>query len=370
MRKVKVLFVDHAPFVGGAQLCLARDLKNLDRKRFTPYLAIDRYSSFFEIYRDCNVPIFKIPFSKLKQLSIASLQNLYLGVRELKRLISKLQPDIVLANTTRVLIIAALAKKDYRLALHIRDYDCPRWLLKLLDFRIDKYFSVSKSIQKFYQLPRNKTDVVYLGSDLDKLINRVSAKKIVRMKRKFGIGENDFVVGFAGRLVDWKGPMVLIKAVASIKESNVKLILFGTGENQQGSIERQLHQFVAGRNLGKQVIFAGFTNDQPLAYRMMDLFVLASCKPEPFATGMIEAALAKVPIVATNTGGTGEFIVNEKNGLLVEPNNVDQLAKALRRFKQDKKLASKLKEKAFADAQNFIETKFIRNLETRLIQLV
>lgn len=370
MKKVKILFADHTPFVGGAELCLARDIKYIDRKRFIPYLVIDRFSEFGDIYKECGVPIFRITFRRLKKLSITTLSNLYSGVQEFKKLVLKLNPDIVLANTARAFIIAVLAKKNYSLVLYIRDYEYPRWLLKLFDFKIDKYFSVSKSIQKFYQLPQNKTKVVYLGSDMDTLIQKVPVKKIVQLKRKFCIKKNDFVVGFSGRLVDWKGPMTLVRAVASIKDLHVKMIIFGIGGNQEGSIERQLHEFVAENNLGNRVFFAGFTNNQSLIYKMMDVFVLASYKQEPFATSMIEAALAGLPIIVTNTGGTGEFIINNVNGLLIEKDNVNQLVKAILRFKQGKEFAVKMRKQAFIDARYFTEARFMRNLETELIQLI
>ncbi len=97
---------------------------------------------------------------------------------------------------------------------------------------------------------------------------------------------------------------------------------------------------------------------------MIDIFVLPSKSPEPFATNVIEAAMTKLAIVATNIGGTPEFIKHNKNGLLVKPNDSSSLRGALIRLIRDKKLAKKLANQAFSDSQKFSEENLARRLET------
>jgi glycosyltransferase involved in cell wall biosynthesis len=99
----------------------------------------------------------------------------------------------------------------------------------------------------------------------------------------------------------------------------------------------------------------------------MDCFVLASQKAEPFATTLIEAAMSGVPIVATDTGGTNEFLRHEYNGLLVAPGDTNQLAAALVRLKQKPSFAKKLADQAIKDAQKFSQEKFIKRFEKEIL---
>lgn len=350
MTKTKVLFVDHTPFAGGAQLRLAEDIKWLDRDKFEPFLLIDKNSKFEVIYKKSKVKIFKIPFSRLNLLHPISISRLLSSIKEFSKLIIKLELDIVVANTTRALLVAALSSKihrsDFKLISYLRDYDYPKWIFGLIGDEVDKYLFVSDSVKKFYKL---SGDVIYLGSDFKNKKNNLRKNKI-------------FTIGYLGRLVDWKGALDLQSAFKKIANKNTELIFWGTGEGQKGTIENILKKSVS-----KQIKMAGFTPKPELAYAKMDCYVLPSQKMEPFATTLIEVALSNVPIVATGSGGTPEFITHEKNGLLVKPGDTNQLAQALLRLIEDPDFALRLATNAYKDAQKFTQEKFIKVFEKKLI---
>ncbi len=368
MRKVRILFADHTPFAGGAQLRLAEDLKFLDRKKIEPVLVIDKSSKFASIYNDSNVEICKIGFPQLNLIHPIALARVVTSVREFNQFVKKCEPEIVMANTTRTLLVAALAKKlydlDFKLIGYIRDYDYPKWIFKLIRNEVDKYLFVSDAVKNFYHL---NGPAVCLGSDMKSHLDKVPQSKVRGFRAVKGIGEDDYVIGYLGRLVDWKGGEWLVEAFHQIKDSKAKLIFFGTGEKQKGSVESKLKQLVKKYHLEKKVFFTGFIEDAALALKVMNCFVLPSQKPEPFATSVIEAAFAKIPIIATNIGGTPEFIHDQKNGLLVSPKNTNQLAAALLRLIKEPKLGQKLAEQAFKDAAGFDQKQFIKHLEKELL---
>jgi glycosyltransferase involved in cell wall biosynthesis len=344
MNKTKVLFVDHTPFAGGAQLRLAEDIKWLDRNKFEPFLLIDKSSKFESIYKKSNVRIYKIPFSRLNLLHPVAIPRLIRSIQTFYKVIQELEPDIVMTNTTRALLVVALASKvyraDFKLISYIRDYDYPKWVFPLIGDEVDKYLFVSKSVRSFYKLSGS---VIYLGSEVKARSHQLSKK---------------FIIGFLGRLVDWKGAEQLVKAVKNLKQTEVNLFIWGTGKGQKGSIEEKIK-----KQSGPGVKFFGHTSDPTSAFSQMSCFVLPSQKPEPFATTLIEAALSKVPIIATDTGGTNEFIKNGKNGLLVKAGDTNQLEHSLVRLKDDPILASKLADQAFLDAQKFTQAEFIKRFE-------
>lgn len=364
MGKIKILFMDHTPFIGGAQLCLASHIKHLNRKRLQPMLVVGRDSTVLGLYDKCKVPIFRIHFEQLKSLTPKSLTRLSESLKQFKQLVNKLNPGIVLANTTRALVLAALGKKDYQLICYVRDYDYPKWLIRLVKGRVDKFLFVSKSIQQFYNL---EGEVVYLGVDM-KIQNSHCAKqtkfspreasKIQNFRKKSGLKKGDIAVGFVGRLVEWKGAGVLVDAIAKINNPKVKLLIFGTGPAAEN-----LKLKTKNLKLEDKVRFVGFESNRGLIYQVIDIFVLPSQNPEPFATTMIEASSFGLPIIATQNGGTGEFIKNNRNGLLVKAGSVSLISQAITKLVQDKKLAYRLGKQALLDVRHFSERAFAVKLE-------
>lgn len=322
-------------------------------------LVTGRDSTVLGLYDRCRVPIFRIHFEQLKVINPKALTRLTKSVKQFKQLINKLRPEIVLANTTRALILAALCKQDYYLICYVRDYDYPRWLIGLLKKRVDKFLFVSKSIRQFYEL---NGEVVYLGTEIRSQKSRLAAKlakiKSQNFKQALGIKKTDLVVGFVGRLVEWKGAGALIDAIARLNNPKVKLLVFGTGE-----IEESLKARLQSERLGDKVKLMGFMGDRGLIYQAINIFVLPSQAPEPFATTMIEAAKFGLPIIATNTGGTKEFIKNTHNGLLVKAGSVEAIKKALVKLTLNKKLRQQLGRQARIDAQAFTEKRLTAKLE-------
>ncbi len=364
VKKTKILFVDHTPFPGGAQICLASHLKCLDQDRFQPFLTIAKSSKYDSIYHNCNVPIYRIDFEQLKKIELPKLKQLGNSVQQFRALVKFLEPEIVVANTTRALIVAAMAKGDFRLISYVRDYDYPRWLMKIFSTRADKILAVSRSVAEYYG-GEKKWEVVYLGSDMKDQLASVKKGEAAQLKKGLGIDASDIVIGYAGRLVGWKGPQVLVEAVSKIADSRVKLVLFGSGKGQPGCVEGLLRKQIKKYQykLEHRVKMAGFIEKRPLIYQSLDIFVLPSQDPEPFATNVIEAALTGLPIIATDSGGTAEFIRDGKNGLLVKPGDSDELAAALVRLIKSASLRKSLGKKAKLDAAAFTEVKLASRLE-------
>ena len=153
---------------------------------------------------------------------------------------------------------------------------------------------------------------------------------------------------------------LLLEAFAQVfpRERKVKLVFVGDGPDKERLID-------TAKRIGvyPQVHFEGFTDEVEIWYKTFDAFVHASILPEPFATTVIEASFAHLPIVATNTGGTPEFIEDEKNGLLVEPEK-ESLAEALGKLVNDAALREELGEAAFQKASSgYTEEKITKEFE-------
>jgi glycosyltransferase involved in cell wall biosynthesis len=129
-----------------------------------------------------------------------------------------------------------------------------------------------------------------------------------------------------GRLTEQKGFDLLIESFAALanKHAGWRVIIYGEGPERAS-----LARLVAARGLTQKVSLGGITKDISGALRQASLFVLAS-RYEGYPNALVEALASGLPIVATDCpGATAEILADGLNGMLVPPDNVPALTKAL-----------------------------------------
>ena len=153
-------------------------------------------------------------------------------------------------------------------------------------------------VEKFY-ISNEKIKVLHNGVNTEiKLID----KKPQRNKLLF------FRVGFLGRLETPKGVHVIIDAMRYLSESNIELLIAGSG-----SLEHTLKKQAKDLN---NVSFVGRL-ENPYTFLMgLDLLIVPSIR-EPLGNVCLEAGLCKTPVLATNIDGIPEIIENGVTGELL-----------------------------------------------------
>lgn len=153
------------------------------------------------------------------------------------------------------------------------------------------------------------------------------SEKVNMYKRRFAIGENDYVVLFAGRLVEEKGALEVIEAVKACNRSNIKLLIIGSGfYTSDVTDDYQLRLYEAALPIQDRIIFTGYIDyaDMPYIYRLGDVAVLPSIWDEPAGMTMVEAVVSGLPLITTISGGIPEYIPQDaavfldRNSSLVE----------------------------------------------------
>jgi glycosyltransferase involved in cell wall biosynthesis len=153
-------------------------------------------------------------------------------------------------------------------------------------------------------------------------------------------GEWSWRIMYSGRLVPEKGVHTLIKALPLLPEQ-ATLDLVGHGHE---SMKQELSELATELGVRDRVTFALASSRQDLRdrYRAADLVVMSSEWPEPFGLVPLEAMACGTAVVATGTGGSGEFLDNGVNCLLYTPGDPQSLAAAASRMADDEELRSKL----------------------------
>lgn len=203
---------------------------------------------------------------------------------------------------TRRLLIAALARKNM-------------------------YFAgVSKAVRDdmandLWRIPEKH--IITLHNCID-----VAATETALIPRKeardfFRLPEDAFVFGTLGRLAPEKDQTTLIRAFAKAKHhfSRAKLLIIG-----DGVLEHDLKKLAADFKVEHDVIFSGFIPQGFRYLTAMDTFLLTSTK-EAFGRVLLEAMVAKVPVIGTNIGGIPEVLANV--GIIVKARDSELLATAM-----------------------------------------
>lgn len=377
MKKYKLLFLDHTPFVGGAQLALSRHINLLNTDQFNIVVGCTDPKFFTERTSPgklANIRIVELPFGKTKSLSLTSLSNLIKSTYHVYKLLREEKPDLLVANTERVLYPALISKIFYntKILLVVRDFEYKKLILKTAYFFVDGFICVSRAVRDcFFKSHDGKASIIYVGTDIE--FKEAGKPEKENVKQKLGFSKDTFLIGFVGRLVEWKGPLILPQIAEQLsKRSNLpdwKIIVVGEGLNQEGSVEPVVKQTVSSMSLDRYFRFVGFSADTKDWYSVFDLLLHTSKKPEPFATVIVEALSASVPVIATDLGGSKEVIENGNNGFLV-PFDPKEFVQAIVNVIEDKNLLERLRSGAKSSSAMFKEETITKEFEQEYLKLI
>ena len=157
-------------------------------------------------------------------------------------------------------------------------------------------------------------------------------------RKEFGLPENALACGTVAQLIKRKGHADLLAAIPGIllEVPAARFLFFG-----KGPLETALRQKSEDLGIREKVLFAGFRDDMERILPCLDLLIHPA-HMEGLGVSMLQAAAAGVPVVGTKVGGIPEAVADGVNGILVEPDDPDALAKAAVRILSEEGLAEKM----------------------------
>lgn len=155
-----------------------------------------------------------------------------------------------------------------------------------------------------------------------------------------------------GSIIERKGHKVLLQALSELKALNWKLDCIGS-TNFDPKLYDKLKNIIAEEGLSKKVIFHGAVDEAVIqkAYESADVFVLPSLF-EGYGMAYAEAIVRGIPVIGTTAGAIPET-VPDACGILVEPENVKELAQALEQLITNTKLREQYKKKTLKAEPSF-----------------
>jgi glycosyltransferase involved in cell wall biosynthesis len=141
----------------------------------------------------------------------------------------------------------------------------------------------------------------------------------VAARRDYGYRQDDVLLVTVGRLVPRKGIAQLIAMLEDWKEPHVRLLIVGSGPQEQ-----LLKEEVQRRGMADRVRFAGYVEEAEKCrlLRMCDVYVSTS-QHEGFGLVFLEAMACGLPVVCYDHGGQTDFLCDEETGYLIPLNDRD-----------------------------------------------
>ena len=331
-KKIKILHVHVLPILSGVQKVSLDILKKLDDNLYDKYVLFGPNcdSADFEFcinsFKKSNT---KILFCQSLRREISLLD--FFAIKELYGIFKLYKFDIIHTHSTKPGILGRLVAKILKtnliihtihgISFHKNIFILKRFIFYLMEILFSllshEITCVNNYYLKYYPFFRKKIHVIPNGLDFSILTHNTIYNRI----------SNNFNVLFVGRLEDAKDPISLINAANIIKHkhkiSNIKFTIIG-----DGSLYNICNKLIIDLDLSDTVALNGWSNNVNDFYACHDIFCVPSIF-ESFGLVFLEAGFYSLPTISTNVEGIPEVIINNKTGILINPNTPIILAEKI-----------------------------------------
>ncbi|WP_078279314.1 glycosyltransferase family 4 protein [Mycobacteroides franklinii] len=260
--------------------------------------------------------------------------------------------DVLVAGSTKALIMSAVAAQRARIPViwHVHDRISAEYfgatlafLLRMLGkFVADGYIANSRSTESSLRPGRLPGVVAYPGLDFQQTPDTQHAPQRPA---------TETVIAVVGRLTQWKGQDVFLRALANTKVRPQRTYLVGGTFFGEEPFRTELEDLASELQL--PVTFTGHLDDPTDILSISDILVHCSVIAEPFGQVVVEGLRAGCAVIATRPGGPAETIESGVHGLLVDAGDTDQLTDALDRLIADRDLRIRLAQAGQIRARRF-----------------
>ncbi|MCS7263863.1 MAG: glycosyltransferase family 4 protein [Armatimonadetes bacterium] len=362
----RVLHVITRMIIGGAEWNTFYSLKLHNRSKYEPILACGPETgpegSLIEATEQIGVPVY-IASDLIREIDF---KRDIKALVQLVRLYKELQVDIVHTHTSKAGILGRLAGRLARVPVVIHtvhgfafNAPIPKWqrklyiaLEKMAGHWCDGLIFISKQLMtEAGRLgigdPRTYA-LIPSGIDISAFRNGANNGNREAKLKLLGLTNHVPIIGTVSRLVRDKGLELLIEAAAKLKAKGFDFHMVWVGD---GPLRNELEALAKRLRVAERLSITGMCTDVPSWVSCFDLFVLPTLW-EGMGRVFLEAQAAGVPVIGTKVGGVPDVVKDKITGILVPPNDLDALVKAIETLLTNHELRRQMGYAAFQFASN------------------
>ena len=233
---------------------------------------------------------------------------------------------------------------------------CEQQLVDNADVLVVNTLEETADLVGHYDADADRIVVVTPGTDVD-VFTPGTERNTEQSRRQLGIPLHAKVVAFVGRLQQFKGPQVLIRATAELMRRdphrNLRVIICGGASGASATAEEYLD---LARELGvaRRIRFLDPRPPEELVsiYQAADIVAVPSYN-ESFGLVAMEAQACGTPVIAARVGGLPVAVAEGETGLLVDGHATEDWADAIGQLLDDDDTRIRMAEEAVGHAANF-----------------
>lgn len=290
-----------------------------------------RHQVFFLAHNSQNVTNHLSECHQVKTLPFWSAWDLYSAYR-ISQIIRSEKIDVIHVHQKKFVLLAYIAKRWSKSSVRVvfTRHDTHSNKVGLLHRNAFKTLHTFIFVSKFTQdkwiksnpwTPEKKCKIVL--NSIPPVLSKISTS----LRQKYAIKTETPLIVFAGRIRKSKGCTILLDALSHIKDLSFHVIFIGACKPK--GYQKKLLKLSFQYGIEKQVSFYGFSNKVKNLIQEADIGVAPSIVREACPLSPLEFMQAGKCVITTYNGGQSEYISSGKNGILITPNNVSELAKAL-----------------------------------------
>lgn len=356
MEKINILYIiDSFEAMCGAEHNLYDVVTKVNKEKFRPIVFALKANALLDIFKSCDI--------EYKNLNIKKIYN-YEAIKEGIKLIQFIKIKKIKIVITYhegsdfwggffaklagiPILISNRRDMGYKLKnTHI-------YLYKLVNRLFDAIITVSDSVKKYIikreNAPKNRVETIYNGVDIHKFDLNFDSRVI---RAKINVDNESPIIGIIANIRPIKGHKYFLEAASLILKDFPKVSFLIVGSCDNYAYVNELKEIARKLNIYSKITFTGEYTNIAEILSVIDISVFSS-NSEGFSNAILESMAARKPVVATNTGGTPEAVIDGITGFLVEPKNSLQLANAIIKLLNNNTLAKNMGESGRKRVESF-----------------
>lgn len=323
-------------------------VQRIDRSRFELSFILfnDKPSHLARFLRDSGIQFEELRFVDKKAIPTLVLKT--------ARILRRWKPDVIHTHLFGANLIGHTAARLVGIRKRIytrhssnenRRYHGKQRFDHYVNGMATHIIAISTNVQNVLEheegVPSKKIRLLHHGFDLERFDN-VPDEDVARLAKLYNPAGRRPVIGVIARYSHWKGIQFVVPAFKRLLESHPNALLI-LANARRGDYKDEIARLLSELppDSFREI---EFEHDLFALYKLFDVYVHTpiDAELEAFGQTYVEALAAGIPSVFTLSGVASEFVEHEKNALVVEFENSDQIHDAVVRLLEDQELRQRL----------------------------